>query len=62
MLTTKNTYYIHDVAKMTNMHPNTIRNFIRRGRIPEPKREWNGFRVFTEEDVARIRKLTAAAA
>lgn len=52
-------YYIHEVAEKVGRHPNTIKNFIRRGLITEPQREWNGWRVFTEKQVEEIKKLTA---
>lgn len=53
----KKTFYIHEVAEATGKHENTIRRFIKRGLIPEPKKEWNGWRVFSEQDVERIKKL-----
>lgn len=55
----KNTYYISEVAEITHRHINTIRNYIRRGLITEPQREWNGFRIFTQKHIEQIKKLTA---
>jgi DNA-binding transcriptional MerR regulator len=55
---TKKTYYIHEVAEQTGRHENTIRRYIERGFIPEPKREWNGWRVFTQEHIDKIKELT----
>jgi adenine-specific DNA-methyltransferase len=55
----KNKFYIHEVAEQVGKHSNTIRNYIRRGLITEPLREWNGWRVFTDEHIKQIKKLTA---
>lgn len=54
----KKNYYIHEVSELTGKHPTTIRRYIERGFIPAPKREWNGFRIFTQEHIDRIRRLT----
>ena len=54
----KKIFYIHEVAEQTGRHPSTIKNYIKRGLIPEPQREWNGFRIFTAEHINRIKQLT----
>jgi DNA-binding transcriptional MerR regulator len=54
----KSIYYIHEVAEIVGKHPNTIRNYLRRGLITEPQREWNGWRIFTDEHISQIKKLT----
>lgn len=53
----KKTFYIREVAKITGRCPHTIRNYIRRGLISETDREWNGFRVFTDEHIRQINVL-----
>lgn len=50
-------FYIHEVGEITGKHPNTIRRYIKRGLISEPKREWNGWRVFTDLHINQIMKL-----
>ena len=54
----KKTYYIHEVAEITGRHPNTIRNYLRRGLISKVVREWNNWRVFTDEHINQIKRLT----
>lgn len=53
----KNNYYISEVAKIVGRHPNTIRNYVHRGLISKPEREWNGWRVFTNEHINQIKQL-----
>lgn len=53
----RKSYYIHEVAELVGRHPNTIRCYLRRGLISEPRREWNGWRVFTDEHIDQIKKL-----
>lgn len=52
-------YYIQEISEIVGKHQTTIRNYIRRGLITEPKREWNGWRVFTNEHINQIKRLTA---
>jgi len=53
----KDTFLIHEVAEKTNRHINTIRGYLRRGVIDEPRREWNGYRLFTKDDIEKIKKI-----
>lgn len=44
-------YTIRQVAEEANIHPNTIKRWIREGRISETKeRGHNGMRIFTVEE------------
>ena len=48
---------ISEAAKRIGVHPNTLRDLEKRGMITA-RRDWVGYRVFSEEDLAQIeRKL-----
>jgi excisionase family DNA binding protein len=51
----KNTYSTRQAAEMIGVSKNTLLNWFKQGKIPEVSRDYNGWRIFTEEDVARIR-------
>ena len=42
------------VAERVGVHRDTLLRWLREGRIPEPHRDRNGWRKFTEQEVARI--------
>lgn len=42
------------VAKMANVHRDTLLRWLREGRIPEPQRDRNGWRVFTQEEAQAV--------
>ncbi len=50
-------YVISVVADLSGMHPQTLRMYERRGLI-EPKRTQGNSRRYSEEDVARLRRIT----
>ncbi len=43
-----NTYKTSEVAEKIGIHPNTVRLYEKLGLIPEPVRQANGYRVFTD--------------
>jgi MerR family transcriptional regulator/heat shock protein HspR len=47
---------IGEVAHLTGLHPNTIRNLELRGLV-RPGRDWNGQRRYTAADVKTLRAL-----
>ena len=49
-------YYISVVAEMVETHPQTLRTYEKMGLI-EPQRTSNNVRLFTEEDVERVRRI-----
>jgi MerR family transcriptional regulator, heat shock protein HspR len=49
-------YVISVVADLSGMHPQTLRMYERRGLI-EPKRTQGNSRRYSEEDVARLRRI-----
>jgi len=51
---TSATYTTHQVAKMAGIHKDTLLRWLRDRRVPEPKRNRNGWRVFTEEEARAV--------
>ena len=49
-------YYISVVAEMVETHPQTLRTYEKMGLIA-PQRTNNNVRLFTEEDIERVRKI-----
>lgn len=47
-------YKTHEIAKITGVTVQTIYNWLRKDKIPEPERNYNGHRIFTNEDLKRI--------
>ena len=51
----KKFYTIRQVAEQVGVHPDTIRRWLRAGKVPEPDRDRNRWRVFTEDEIETIR-------
>ncbi len=49
------TYRTAEVAKIIGIHPNTVRLYEKLKLIPEPAREKNRYRVFTDAHIAQFR-------
>ncbi len=45
----------HEVASRAGISKNTLLRWLKAGKVPEVARDRNGWRIFSEEDVARIR-------
>ena len=43
-----------EVAKLAGIHRLTLLRWIREGRMPDVSRDRNGWRIFSEEETARI--------
>lgn len=57
------TYSTAQVAGIAGVHKNTLKRWLRDHRVKEPRRVGNGgieLRVWTDRDVARVRKYKAA--
>jgi DNA-binding transcriptional MerR regulator len=52
----KKTYQIHEVGEELKIHESTIRRLEKRGLI-HPSRTLTGHRIFTEEDISKIREI-----
>jgi len=44
----------HEVAQKAQVHRDTLLRWLREGRIPEPARDRNGWRIFTQEEVQAV--------
>jgi MerR family transcriptional regulator, heat shock protein HspR len=49
-------YYISVVARMVNIHPQTLRNYERLGLV-RPTRSDGNVRLYSDQDVERVRKI-----
>jgi len=47
-------YNTHQVAEMAGVHKDTLLRWLREGRLPEPNRDRNGWRVFTPEEAEKV--------
>ena len=50
---------IADVAKIAGCHPNTVRNYVKKG-VLNPSKDVNGFARFSVQDAQRLRTLLSA--
>lgn len=49
------TYRTSQVAAAVGVHPNTVRLYEELQMIPKPERQANGYRIYSEEDVRRLK-------
>lgn len=49
------TYKTAEAAAIIGIHPNTVRFYEEWGLITKPEREKNGYRVYTDEDIRRLK-------
>ncbi len=54
------TYSTSQIAKSIGIHPNTVRLYEKMGLITQPKREANGYRVFTELQMKQFKLARVA--
>ncbi|MFT5586705.1 MAG: DNA-binding transcriptional MerR regulator [Cognaticolwellia sp.] len=52
-------YRVKTVCRLTGIHRSTLLAWERRYQVVEPGRADNGYRVYTEDDVTRLRRLKA---
>ena len=52
----KKFYTVKQVADLVGVHRATIRRWLEAGRIPEPDRDRNGWRIFSKEEVEVVLK------
>ena len=56
----KRYYTAAEVSDILGVTKNTLFNWEKAGKIPKPKRDpMNNYRVFTEEDIKKLRSITA---
>jgi DNA-binding transcriptional MerR regulator len=51
---------ITDVAKKVGVTPKTIIRWEKAGRINKPKRDWKGWRFYSEDDVSAIQGIVSS--
>lgn len=51
------TYRTTEAARIIGIHPNTVRLYEKLSLIPKPEREANGYRIFTDEDIRRLKMI-----
>lgn len=49
------TYTTEQIARLAGLHPNTVRKYEERELIQKPQRKENGYRIYTENDMNRLR-------
>lgn len=52
-------YQTREVSKIAGVHRDTLLRWLREGKIPEPKRNRNNWRVFSESDLDNIVEFTS---
>lgn len=46
--------HTREVANKIGVHPETIKRWIKQGKVPSPNRDRNGWYVFDEQDIKNI--------
>jgi len=47
-------FTIAEAAKRVGVHGDTLRRWVKTGKVPEPSRDRNDWRMFTEDEVREI--------
>lgn len=50
-------YYIAEFAEKVGVYKDTVRNYQKKGLLPNRRNTANNYRIFTDEDVRTMRKL-----
>jgi DNA-binding transcriptional MerR regulator len=53
-------FTITDIAKKVGVTPKTIIRWEKAGKIRKPKRDWKGWRIYLEDDVANIERIVSS--
>jgi MerR family transcriptional regulator, copper efflux regulator len=54
------TVTIGQLARKAQVHVETVRYYERRGLLPQPVRQWSGYRQYSQDDVTRLRFIKHA--
>ena len=55
--TGEETFWTKEVADVIGVHKNTILNWIREGKVPDVRRDWKGYRIWTSKDIEKLLKV-----
>lgn len=53
----KKLYYIAEFAQLLGVYKDTIRNYQKKGLLPDNRHPVNNYRVFSDEDLETAKKL-----
>jgi len=53
----KKVYRLTEFAQMVGVYRDTVRNWQKKGILPDRRNPVNNYRVFTDEDVATVRRI-----
>lgn len=49
--------YVREFAKLFDVHVDTVKNWQKRGILPDRRDQVNNYRVFTQKDVEKIKEM-----
>jgi len=56
----KKTLNIAEFAKLAGVHKLTVMNYQKKGLLPDRRNPFNRYRIFTQEDLKKFKKLIQA--
>ncbi len=51
-------YYIAEFAEKVGVYKDTVRNYQKKGLLPDRRNKANNYRIFTDEDIKTMKRLT----
>ena len=57
---TKKIIHIAEFAKEAGVHPLTVRNYQKKGLLPDKRNPFNRYRIFTHEDLKKFKKIISS--
>jgi DNA-binding transcriptional MerR regulator len=49
--------HIGEFSRLVGLHPSTLRKFEERQLMPPPVRDYNGRRIYSDEDARRVKEV-----
>ena len=56
----KKIIHIAEFAQMAGVHPLTVRNYQKKGLLPDRRNPFNRYRIFTYDDLKKFKKLISS--
>jgi len=53
----RSTFSTQEVADILGVHKNTLLNWIKAGKVPDAKRDWKRYRVWTATEIKRLKEF-----